>query len=335
MRHEAVFWSLSWIPSEAIQGMMKLPFNMGVGHYDDPPPEHITPELVEQMRAEDKFRFANELRAWVDVDDDGTITGAGYSGGAHMGATTLKVGRLSRTVAGFTLPLLQREPEVAGSSVRFVQTAGGRTGFPAPRKVKRPPYVQWKAPTVWTTLSLTITADGTSTYEVVGASKFPRLWFYDTNGDFVQKSGLVDSKNWFDHSFGDKTPWGEEDSPAFVTAVETALERQLSLTIMRGGTKPRIRKLTEGELLTEQGQLGDELFLLLDGMLRVEVDGEAVADVGPGAVVGERALLEQGMRTSTLRAVTPCKVAVASAEELDRDALAELSEGHRREEQRS
>jgi CRP-like cAMP-binding protein len=61
------------------------------------------------------------------------------------------------------------------------------------------------------------------------------------------------------------------------------------------------------------------------------VGGEPVAEIGPGAIVGERALLEGGTRTSTLRAVTAARVAVAKAEDIDRDALAELAEGHRRE----
>jgi CRP-like cAMP-binding protein len=54
--------------------------------------------------------------------------------------------------------------------------------------------------------------------------------------------------------------------------------------------------------------------------------------VGPGAVLGERALLEGGTRTATLRAVTPAKVAVAPAGDIDMAALAEVSKGHRREE---
>jgi CRP-like cAMP-binding protein len=103
---------------------------------------------------------------------------------------------------------------------------------------------------------------------------------------------------------------------------------------MRGDAKPRVRKLTEGALLTEQGAPGDELYLVLDGVLRVEVDGTIVAEVGPGAVLGERAILEGGDRTSTLRSVTPCRIAVATTQQIDHDALRELSEGHRREEAR-
>ncbi len=73
------------------------------------------------------------------------------------------------------------------------------------------------------------------------------------------------------------------------------------------------------------------LFLLLDGVLVVEADGEKIAEVGPGAVLGERALLEGGTCTATLRAVTPCKVAAAPADGIDRSKLHELADGHRRE----
>jgi CRP-like cAMP-binding protein len=48
-------------------------------------------------------------------------------------------------------------------------------------------------------------------------------------------------------------------------------------------------------------------------------------------VLGERALLEGGRRTATLRAVTPCRVATISGEELDPQMLSELADAHRRE----
>jgi cyclic nucleotide-binding protein len=84
--------------------------------------------------------------------------------------------------------------------------------------------------------------------------------------------------------------------------------------------------------LVEQGQAGDELLLLLDGVLSVEVDGKAVAEVGPGAILDERAILEGGTRTATLRALTPVCVAVATPDQVSSDALAEVAGGHRREE---
>jgi hypothetical protein len=115
---------------------------------------------------------------------------------------------------------------------------------------------------------------------------------------------------------------------------ETALERQLSATIMRGGAKPDVRTMKKGRAVVEQDAPGDELFLLLDGVLDVVVDGEPIAEVGPGAILGERAVLEGGRRTATLQARTKCRVAVARADAVDREALATLSEGHRREDER-
>ena len=116
-----------------------------------------------------------------------------------------------------------------------------------------------------------------------------------------------------------------------MTEVETALEREVAARIMRGGDRPRVRKLRAGDVVVEQGSEGDEVFLLLDGVLGVEVDGEVLAEVGPGAILGERAVLEGGRRTATLRAATAAKVAVVTAEQLDREALSAISDGHRRE----
>ncbi len=96
--------------------------------------------------------------------------------------------------------------------------------------------------------------------------------------------------------------------------------------------RPKIRKLKDGELLTRQGDPGDELYLVLDGVFDVVVDDEVVAEIGPGAIVGERAILEGGMRTSTVRARTASKVAAVSCNAVELDALADIAEGHRREE---
>ena len=154
---------------------------------------------------------------------------------------------------------------------------------------------------------------------------------YNPAGQLAAKAGLADFKDWYRTSFGKHTPWGDEDSKAYVTAVETALERQLSTTIMRGGTKPQIRTIKKGAKLTEQGAPGDEVYLLLDGVLDVVVDGEPFAEVGPGAILGERAVLERGTRTATLQALTQCRVAVAATDQLDLAALEAISHGHRRE----
>ncbi len=332
MRHESSITSLSWIPSEAVQGSQRIPFDAGMAHYDEPPPEAIRD--LQALRDADRFRFANVLRVWADVNDKGRITDFARDGGGLMGSTTVKLGPVARTFEAVGLPDIVRKPEKGKHDgvdwVRFTQTVGGRTGVPAPRRVRRRPFVQWQAPLVWTTLTLTLHADGRAESSMTGHSRFPRHWVYDHSGQLTHKSGLADFKDWYRKSFGRHTPWGDTDSKALVTAVESALERTLSAQVMKGGAKPRIRSIKAGDALVRQGESGSEVFLLLDGVLRVEEDGVRLAEYGPGALLGERAHLEGGTRTSTLIAITPCRVAAVDGAQLDRGALHQLSKGHRR-----
>ena len=330
MRYEHTVTSLSWIPSEAVEGATRLAFDAGFTHYDPPPPDHL--DDLEALRVADRFRFANVLSAWIEVADSGRITAAGYGdGGGRMGSTTVSVAGLRHRFQAIALEDIQRTPERAPGWVRFVQTTGGRTGLPAPRRVRRRPYVQWQAPTVWTTLSLTLYADGTTQFGLVGASRFPRHWVYGVDAELAQKSGLADFQDWYRKSFGRHSPWGDEDSEALVTAVETALERDLSARLMNPAAKPRIAQVPAGTTLVRQGDAGSDVYLILDGVVRVEHDGERLAEYGPGALLGERAHLEEGARTSSLVAVTACKVASVDAAQLERSALEELAQGHRRE----
>lgn len=334
MRVEGSVTSLSWIPSEAVTGLAKLPFAT-VAHYDQAPPDTIGQigTTLDELRAADRFRFANELRAFAAFADDGTVTDCGYLGGGAIGSTTLGIGDKGLTVAAVALDDLQAEPVVGPGWVRFTQTSGGRTGVPAPRTVPRPPFVQYHAPIAWSTLQLTLHADGRVDSEVIGASPFPRHWVYGTDGTLMAKSGIINYKDWYKDAFGDRTPWGGLDSPALVTAVETALERELSAVIMRGGRAPSIRRYAADDIICRQGDAGDDLFLVLDGVIAVEHDGRELGQFGPGTVTGERAVLEGGRRTATNRAVTAVKLACVPAADVDLERLAQLAAGHRREEQ--
>src|SRR5437016_14676266 len=87
-----------------------------------------------------------------------------------------------------------------------------------------------------------------------------------------------------------------------------------------------------GKALTRRCQEVNGLCLLIDGVLQRDVDVTVLDELGPGAILGERALLEGGRRTATLRALTKCTVAVSAAENVNRAALEELAKTHRREE---
>jgi hypothetical protein len=330
MRIESSVTAISWIPSEAIEGMPKIPFELGIGHYDEPPPTHLGIGELERLRDSDRFREANELKAWIEVED-GKIVAFGNEGRGLVGSTTFRFGPKNLVFEGVPFETLQPEPEVSGDAVRFVQTVGGRAGFPAPRRVKGAPFFRVNSATAWTTLALTIRADGTSDHELIGASQFPRHWVYDKGGELVQKAGTIDFKSWYRESHGEHTPWGDEDSEPFVAQAESALERKLSRDLMGSDAKLPRRKLKQDERLVEQGDPGDELYLLLDGVLAAVVDGEEIAQIGPGAVLGEGAIVGEGTRNATLRACTPARVVVIDPEHVEREALEALAAGRRRE----
>lgn len=328
MRQRSSVTSISWIPSEAMTGLMRVPMDLGIGHYDTPPPDHLGSGDLESLCANDRFRFANRLSAWIEVDD-GEIVDAGYDGEALVGSTTAKIG-VPITIAGVSFPNLQTDPEIDGDTARFVQTAGGRTGVPMPRRIDHPPYVRVTSPTAWTTLALTISANGSSSFELAGASPFPRHWIYDSAGDLVAKSGLIDFSDWtriHDHVH---SPWHDYERAALVAQVESQVERELSHAVM--SAKPNLIEVEKGSRLIEQGQPGESIYLILDGMLEVDIDGDPIAELGPGAIVGERAILETGKATSTVTARTDVRAARIPADLIDRSELKRVASGHKREE---
>ena len=103
-RFESSVTAVSWIPSEAITGPSKVPFQAGVTHYDEPPPDRLVD--LEELRTTDRFREANELRAFIEVED-GRIVNAGHLGQGHIGATTVKVGPSALRFPAVHLPDIQ------------------------------------------------------------------------------------------------------------------------------------------------------------------------------------------------------------------------------------
>lgn len=67
------------------------PLDVGIAHHDDPSPDTI--DDVDTLRAADRFRFANELRAWIEVEE-GRITAYGHDGRGHIGVTNIRLGPL-------------------------------------------------------------------------------------------------------------------------------------------------------------------------------------------------------------------------------------------------
>jgi CRP-like cAMP-binding protein len=73
-----------------------------------------------------------------------------------------------------------------------------------------------------------------------------------------------------------------------------------------------------GQMLIELGQPGPGLYVVLQGHVVVEAP-EGTRELGPGAVVGERALLsEDGTRSARVRALTSGVVLAVERAEIDR-----------------
>jgi hypothetical protein len=323
VRIESSVTSITWLPREALEGMPDVPLDVGAGAYDDPPPDILSG--VDELRRAHRFREANELRAWIDVVD-GAIVAYGHEAGDLPGPAELGVTPRQVVFPAIEFPVIQPEPDVGDGWVRFVQTVGGRVGTAMPRVLPGEPYPLITAASAWTTLELVIHADGRSHGRLLAASPYPRHWVYDAEGRVIEKREMsVDAWAPPGEPLVENTPWGSEDAPAFVATVASELEREITASVLTPGAALNRQRLAPGETLVEQGKPGQDVFVLLTGALDVEVDGTTVARVGAGAIVGERAVLEGGRRTATLRAVKHSCVGVIAPEQLDRAKLAELS----------
>ena len=192
MRIESSVTAISWIPSDAIEGMPKLPFELGVAKYDVPPPDSLTEGDLERLRAEDRF-----ARPTTSPPGSRSRTGGSSATGTRAPGSSARRRSISgsgTSIPGVAFEVLRDDPEVEGDAVRFVQTVGGRAGFPAPRRVVGKPFVRIQSATAWTTLALTIRADGSAEHELVGASTFPRHWVYDHDGNLSRSRGRSTSR---------------------------------------------------------------------------------------------------------------------------------------------
>lgn len=68
------------------------------------------------------------------------------------------------------------------------------------------------------------------------------------------------------------------------------------------------RHVPAGEVLTGEGAVGQEFFIITDGHAEVERNGTPLGILGPGAFVGELALLDRGLRSATVSALTDLRI---------------------------
>jgi CRP-like cAMP-binding protein len=71
---------------------------------------------------------------------------------------------------------------------------------------------------------------------------------------------------------------------------------------------PAAQPLAAGQILFEEGQPGETMFVVTEGEVDLTVHGRSIEVVGPGGIFGEMVLVDRKARSATARAKTPAKV---------------------------
>ena len=93
--------------------------------------------------------------------------------------------------------------------------------------------------------------------------------------------------------------WGVKELRA-IPAFAACTDKELGLI---DSTATRV-DVAPGHVLTSEGQIGRESFVVLEGAATVSIKGSEVAVAGTGEFIGEMALLDNQPRTATVTALT-------------------------------
>lgn len=70
----------------------------------------------------------------------------------------------------------------------------------------------------------------------------------------------------------------------------------------------KIQSYASGDIIFEQGQPAESMFVLRRGDVDLEVDGNKVLEIHEGDILGEMALIDNSSRSATARAATDCEL---------------------------
>jgi CRP/FNR family transcriptional regulator, cyclic AMP receptor protein len=74
----------------------------------------------------------------------------------------------------------------------------------------------------------------------------------------------------------------------------------------------------EGKELVREGDYSYDVLAVEEGTARVERNGQQIADIGPGDVVGEMGVLERSQRNATVIATSPMRLVTLTSWDIRR-----------------
>ena len=78
--------------------------------------------------------------------------------------------------------------------------------------------------------------------------------------------------------------------------------------LLKVATFASLESAVEGKVVIREGGQANAFYAIEEGTVKVERDGEHIADLGAGDVFGEQALLEKSERSATVIATSPVRL---------------------------
>ncbi len=76
----------------------------------------------------------------------------------------------------------------------------------------------------------------------------------------------------------------------------------------------RLETFWSGQIIFKEGDPGQVMFVVIEGRVRLKVNGQTVEEIEPNGIFGELALVDGAPRSATAEAVTECTLATISEE---------------------
>ena len=167
-------------PHRSDRGRTAAGLRLGITHYDPPPPDrgHGLGGAAARPTAS-ASPTSSGLRS-PSTEGGGSST-AGTRAAGSWGRPWCNLGPSSTVSRPSNCPTSSTSPSAATAGCASSRPAAAAPVCPHRGGSGVSPFVQWQAPLVWTTLSLTLHADGRTEYALIGASRFPRHWVYDAD----------------------------------------------------------------------------------------------------------------------------------------------------------